>query len=86
EAAIYVPLKIVRTINEKTNKEAKKDHKILKKRFLKYWEWDLLNHLLELFKPIEEATEWLEEDDEAGYSVQESQKWVAQFGIKTARL
>ncbi|RIB26546.1 hypothetical protein C2G38_2163077 [Gigaspora rosea] len=90
EAAIYVPLKIVRTINEcntrwesslaswkylkelkdsikylifklslETSKEAKKDHEILKKRFLKYWEWDLLNRLLELFKPVEEATEWL---------------------------
>ncbi|CAG8673273.1 42623_t:CDS:2, partial [Gigaspora margarita] len=90
ETAIYIPLKIIRTINEcntrwgsflaswkhlkelkdsikhiifklflETSKEAKKDYEILKKWFLKYWEWDLLDCLLELFKPIEKATEWL---------------------------
>ncbi|CAG8794672.1 23458_t:CDS:2, partial [Gigaspora margarita] len=70
EAAIYVSLKIrlkelkdsikhvIFKLSLETNKEAKKDHEILKKRFLKYWKWDLLDRLLELFKPIEEATEW----------------------------
>ncbi|CAG8691931.1 16253_t:CDS:2, partial [Dentiscutata heterogama] len=27
--------------------------------FLKSWEWDLLDQLIELFRPIEEAMEWL---------------------------
>ena len=41
------------------NKEAKKDYKELRDRNLKSWEWDLLNQLIKLFKPIEDATEWL---------------------------
>ena len=41
------------------NYEAKKDYKKLKNRYLKNYEWDLLNKLIEIFKPIEEATEWL---------------------------
>ncbi|CAG8645510.1 4082_t:CDS:2, partial [Gigaspora rosea] len=60
KAGIYVPLKIVRTINEyntwwefslafwKRLKELKDSMK-----------HDLLDLLLELFKPIEEASEWL---------------------------
>ncbi|CAG8833615.1 15773_t:CDS:2, partial [Racocetra persica] len=64
ETTIHIPLKILRTINEcntrwESNNEAKKDYKILKNRVLKYWEWDLLDHLIKLFQPIEEATEWL---------------------------
>ncbi|CAG8566223.1 24919_t:CDS:2, partial [Cetraspora pellucida] len=49
---------------KETSKEAKKDYEILKKRFLKYWKWDLLDHLIDLFKPIEKATEWLVTDAE----------------------
>ena len=41
------------------NYEAKKDYKKLKNRYLKDYEWDLLNKLIEIFKPIEEAIEWL---------------------------
>ena len=43
----------------KDNYEAKKDYKKLKNRYLKDYEWDLLNKLIKIFKPIEEATEWL---------------------------
>ncbi|CAG8644375.1 19480_t:CDS:2, partial [Racocetra persica] len=43
----------------KTNREVKKVYEILKKWFLKLWEWDLLDQLIELFKPIEEVMEWL---------------------------
>ncbi|CAG8686845.1 9811_t:CDS:2, partial [Dentiscutata heterogama] len=50
---------VIFKLSLETSKEAKKDYEILKKRFLKYWEWDLLDHLIDLFKPIEEATEWL---------------------------
>ncbi|CAG8819577.1 27506_t:CDS:2, partial [Gigaspora margarita] len=50
---------VIFKLSLETSKEAKKDHEILKKWFLKYWKWNLLDHLLELFKPIEEATEWL---------------------------
>ena len=44
---------------ETNNRETKKDHKELKDRNLESWEWELVNQLIDTFKPIEEATEWL---------------------------
>ena len=39
--------------------QSKKDYKQLEKLMLKDYEWDLLNKLIELLKPIEDATEFL---------------------------
>jgi hypothetical protein len=41
------------------NREAKKDYKELNDQNLKSWKWELLSQLIDTFKPIEEATEWL---------------------------
>src|SRR6266511_4684372 len=54
------PIKrVILNLSLEDNYEAKKDYKKLKNRYLKDYEWDLLNRLIEIFKPIEEATEWL---------------------------
>jgi hypothetical protein len=54
------PIKhVILNLSLETDRESKKDCKELKKRNLKTWEWDLLNQLIKVFKPIEEATEWL---------------------------
>ena len=39
--------------------QSKKDYKQLEKLMLEDYEWDLLNKLIELLKPIEDATEFL---------------------------
>ena len=39
--------------------QSKKDYKQLQERMLNAYEWDLLEKLIELFKPIEDATEFL---------------------------
>jgi len=41
------------------NNEAKKDYDRLKKLNLSNYEWNLLDKLIKVFEPIEEATEWL---------------------------
>jgi hypothetical protein len=54
------PIKhVILNLSLETDREAGKDCEELKKRNLKHWEWDLLSQLIEVFKPIEEATEWL---------------------------
>ena len=54
------PIKrVLLNLQYEDNSESKKDYKKLKSRFLKDYEWDLLNRLIDVFKPIEEATEWL---------------------------
>ncbi|CAG8493117.1 4633_t:CDS:2 [Rhizophagus irregularis] len=39
--------------------ESQKDYKQLKKLYLSDYEWKLLDELIKIFEPIEEATEWL---------------------------
>ena len=52
------PIKqVILNLSLKDNYKAKKDYKKLKNRYLKNYEWDLLNKLIEIYKPIEEATE-----------------------------
>ena len=54
------PIKrVILNLSLEDGNEAKKDYNKLVIRNLKDYEWDFLNKLIEVFKPIEEATEWL---------------------------
>src|SRR6266540_4612570 len=51
--------RVILNLSLEDGNEAKKDYNKLVIRNLKDYEWDFLNKLIEVFKPIEEATEWL---------------------------
>ena len=54
------PIKrVILNLSLEDDSESKKDCKKLKNRNLQDYEWDFLNQLIEIFIPIEEATEWL---------------------------
>ena len=51
--------RVLINLSLETGFQSKKDYKQLQERMLNAYEWDLLEKLIELFKPIEEATEFL---------------------------
>jgi len=51
--------RVLVNLSTETDYQSKKDYKQLQERMLNTYEWDLLEKLIELFKPIEDATEFL---------------------------
>ena len=51
--------RVLFNLSIETDLSSKKDYRQLEERMLNAYEWDLLDRLIELFKPIEDATEFL---------------------------
>jgi hypothetical protein len=51
--------RVLANLSLETDSQSKKDYRQLQERMLNTFEWNLLEKLIELFKPIEEATEFL---------------------------
>ena len=52
-------IRVLFNLSIENDSQSKKDYKQLEKLMLEDYEWDLLNKLIELLKPIEDATEFL---------------------------